>query len=49
VADWTTLNVFQMLKAVNQKAVNGVLDNGDARLQDLTEDLFDDLNQTGGI
>ena len=41
------LNVYQLLKAVNQGAVNGVLYNGDAHLHDLAEDPFDCLNQLG--
>ena len=47
VADGTRLNVYELLKAVNQRAVNGVLDNGNAHLQDLTEDLFERLNDAG--
>ena len=34
-------------KAVNQRAVNGVLYNGDAGLRDLAEDLFERLNRAG--
>jgi len=46
------LNVYQLLKAVNQGEVNqgevnGVLYNGDAHLHDLAEDPFDCLNQLG--
>jgi hypothetical protein len=45
VVNGTTLNVFQLLKAVNRRAVNGVLYNGDAHLRDLAEDLFERLNR----
>ena len=34
--------------SVNQRAVKGVLYNGDAHLQDLAEDLFEELNGAGG-
>ncbi|HKI32219.1 MAG TPA: hypothetical protein VKA46_10150 [Gemmataceae bacterium] len=47
VANGTTLNVSQLLRAVNQRAVNGVLYNGDANLRDLCENLFGLLNETG--
>jgi hypothetical protein len=43
----TTLNVFELLKAVNQRAVAGVLCNGDVTLRDLAEDLFERLNRAG--
>jgi hypothetical protein len=45
VANNTTLNVYQLLKAVNKKAINGVLYNGDTTLQTQAADLFDTLNQ----
>jgi hypothetical protein len=45
VVNGTTLNVFQLLKAVNRRAVNGLLYNGDAHLRDLAEDLFERLNR----
>jgi hypothetical protein len=45
VANGTTLNVYELLKAVDQRAVNGVLYNGDVTLRDLAEDLFDRLNR----
>ena len=38
-----------LLLAVNQRAVNGVLYNGDATLQQQAHDLFDALNNAGGI
>ena len=44
VANDATLNVYQLLKAVNQGAVNGVLYNGDAHLCDLAQDLLKRLN-----
>jgi hypothetical protein len=48
-ANNTTLNVYQLLRAVNKKAVNGVLYDGDATLQARAADLFDALNKAGGI
>jgi hypothetical protein len=45
VANHTTLNVYQLLRAVNKKVVNGVLYNGDATLRQMAADLFDALNQ----
>ena len=47
VANCTTLNVYQLLKAVNQAAVQGVLYNGDYHLRDLAEDLLEWLNEDG--
>jgi hypothetical protein len=47
VADRTTLNVYQLLKAVDRRAVGGVLYGGDRRLRGLAEDLFEDLNDAG--
>ncbi len=41
----TTLNVYELLKAVNQRAVAGMLYHGDVNLRDLAEDLFDRLNR----
>jgi hypothetical protein len=49
VANNTTLNVYQLLRAVNKKAVNGLLYDGDATLQALAADLFNALNKAGGI
>jgi hypothetical protein len=49
VANGTVLNVYQLLERANDRAVNGVLYNGDAHLRDLAEDLFDRLNRAGGI
>ena len=49
VANNTTLNVYELLVAVNRKAVNGVLYNGDATLQAQCADLFNSLNQAGSI
>jgi hypothetical protein len=45
----TTLNVYQLLLAVNQKAVNGVLYGGDATLQAQAADLLNSLDQGGSI
>jgi hypothetical protein len=49
VANNSTLTVYGLLAAVNQKAVNGVLYHGDATLQAQCADLFDSLNQAGSI
>jgi hypothetical protein len=45
VANDTTLNVYELLKAVNDRAVGGVLYGGNARMRDLAEDLFERLNR----
>ena len=45
VANRTTLNVYQLLPAVNQQAVNGVLYNGNAQLRRMANDLFSALNE----
>jgi hypothetical protein len=39
VSDNTTLNVYQLLKAVNQRAVGGVLYNGEKMLRREAADL----------
>ena len=39
VSDKTTLNVYQLLKAVNQRAVGGVLYNGEKMLRREAADL----------
>ena len=49
VANNTVLNIYQILKAANSQAVNGVLYNGNANLADLANAIFDDVNQTGDI
>jgi hypothetical protein len=49
VANTTTLDVYQLLQAVNRKAVNGVLYNGDATLRAQCADLLGALNQAGDI
>jgi hypothetical protein len=49
VANNTTLNVYTLLAAVNTRAVNGVLYNGDATLQAQCADLFNSLDQAGNI
>ena len=43
----TRRNVYELLLAVNKKAVKGVLYNGSATLQAHAADLFDALNQAG--
>jgi hypothetical protein len=45
----STRNVFGLLLAVNNKAVNGVLYNGNATLQSEAADLFNKLNKAGSI
>jgi hypothetical protein len=49
VPDDTTLTVFQILRAANRRAVNGVLYNGDPALRDLAIVVFDGINQAGDI
>jgi hypothetical protein len=49
VANNTTRNVYQLLLAVNRRAVNGVRYNGDATLRQQASDLFDALNSAGGL
>ena len=47
VVNNTRRNVYELLLAVNKKAVKGVLYNGSATLQAHAADLFDALNQAG--
>jgi hypothetical protein len=49
VANNTTLTVYSLLLAVNSKAVNGVLYNGNATMQAQAADLYNALNQAGSI
>jgi hypothetical protein len=49
VANNTTLNVYELLEAVDAQAVNGVLYNGDTTLRKEANDLFDALNKAGSI
>jgi hypothetical protein len=49
VADNTSLNVYELLQAVDRQAVNGVLYNGDQSLRSQALDLFSSLNQPGSI
>jgi hypothetical protein len=49
VVNNTTRNVYQLLAVVNQKAVGGVLYNGDATGRQEAADLFDALSQAGAI
>jgi hypothetical protein len=44
-----TLTVYAQLLGVNNRAKNGVLDNGDVTLQAEAADLFTALNQAGSI
>jgi hypothetical protein len=47
VVNGPTLNVIQLLKAVNRRAVAGVLYPGAANLRTLAEDLFERPNRAG--
>jgi hypothetical protein len=49
VANNTTRNVYELLVAVNNQAVSGVLYGGNATLLAECADLFDSLNQSGSI
>ena len=49
VANYTTLNVYQLLLAVNAKANNGVLYGGDPTLRTEAIMVIDALNQAGDI
>jgi len=49
VANQTTLTVFQILKAANQQAQQGVLYNGNVDLRNRANTVFDGINQTGDI
>jgi uncharacterized delta-60 repeat protein len=49
VADNTVLNVFQILKGVNQQAVHGILYNGNRFLDLLALAVFDGIASAGSI
>jgi hypothetical protein len=49
VANNTTRNVYELLKAVDQQSAFGSLYNGDTILQMEANDLFDSLNKAGAI
>jgi hypothetical protein len=49
VANNTLLNVYELLEAVNQQAVNGVLYASNTILQKEANDLFDALDKAGAI
>ena len=49
MANNTTLNVYELLKAVNQQADDGVLYNGGTTLQNEANDVFDALKQGRAI
>ena len=49
VANGTTLNVYQILKAANAQAVNGVLYNNNTTLRQLAWNVFDAINSAGGL
>jgi hypothetical protein len=49
VTNNTTLNVYQLLLATNKKAVNGVLYNGNSSLRSQAFNVFDAINNAGGI
>ena len=44
VANKTTLNVYELLTAVDGQAVSGVLYNGNKKLRNEANELFDSLN-----
>ena len=45
----TTLNVYELLSAVNRQAVQGVLYDGDTTLQDKANHLFAAVKKAGSI
>jgi hypothetical protein len=47
VANNSTMNVYDILIAINQRAGGGVLYNGNAPLRDLCEDMCERLNRAG--
>jgi hypothetical protein len=47
--DDSGLTVFQILRAANQRAVNGILYNGHLTLRDLAITVFDGINEAGDI
>jgi hypothetical protein len=49
VADNSTLTVLQLLQAVNNQAVNGVLYNGNTAKRNQANTVFSAINQTGDI
>jgi hypothetical protein len=49
VANNTVLNVYQILKAVNRQAVNGILYNGDRTLDLLALPVFEGIATAGSI
>jgi hypothetical protein len=49
VANNSTLNVYELLTAVDQQSRNGVLYGGDPTLRQEANDLFDILNKAGAI
>jgi hypothetical protein len=49
VPNGKTLNVMQILKAADARAVHGVLDGREPRLQRQALDLFEDINHEGAI
>jgi hypothetical protein len=49
VPNSTKLNVYQILKAANAQAVNGVLYNGDKTLQQEARNVLDGINSAGGL
>ena len=43
-----TLNVYELLLAVNARAIHGVLYNGDATLRKHANNVYSALNDAGG-
>jgi streptogramin lyase len=48
-ANFATLNVYELLLAANKQAVNGVLYGGDPILGNEAVNVFDGINEAGGI
>ena len=49
VHNGTTLNVYQILQAVDQRAAHGVLYHGNRRLDRLANEVFERINRAGHI
>src|SRR5262249_16691842 len=49
VADNTTMTVMDILLAADSRAVNGVLYNGDAAKRNQANNVFNAINEAGGL
>jgi type VI protein secretion system component Hcp len=49
VPNSTTLSIYQILKAANKQAVNGVLYNGNVKLLDMALNVFSGIDLNGGF